>query len=140
MLDADRFLQAQAPVYAQVPAELRAGRKRSHWMWFIFPQLAGLGKSSMAAHYALQDLRQARAYLEHPVLGARLVECTRLALAQEKVGLQVLFGSPDNMKFRSCMTLFELAKPDEACFTEALDRLCARQRDQRTLKLLDDAG
>jgi uncharacterized protein (DUF1810 family) len=131
-----RFVQAQAPVYPQVLRELQAGRKASHWMWFIFPQLKSLGRSTTAQHYGLQGLAEALAYQAHPVLGARLLECTTWMLAvQGRSALQVL-GSPDDLKFRSCMTLFAQAAPDEAAFQQALQQYFAGQPDARTLELL----
>lgn len=105
--DLARFLQAQAPVYAQVCAELGRGRKTSHWMWFIFPQLAGLGQSDMARHYGITSLDEARAYREHSVLGPRLCQCTELVRRVQGRSLHDIFGTPDDLKFRSCMTLFQ---------------------------------
>jgi uncharacterized protein (DUF1810 family) len=121
--DLARFVDAQAPVCARVAAELRAGRKVSHWMWFIFPQRAGLGRSAMSERYAIGSLDEARAYLAHPVLGPRLRECTALvnaALATRS--LSEIFGYPDDLKFRSCMELFGNVERGE--FTAALGRLC----------------
>ncbi len=128
-----RFEQAQAPIYAQALAELRAGRKRSHWMWFIFPQLAGLGLSATSRHYAIQSLDEARAYLAHPVLGARLRECTEAACAHRATSALALFGSPDDAKFRSCMTLFREIDP---WFTAGLGAFFEGQADERTIALL----
>ena len=107
--DLQRFVTAQAPVFETVFAELRAGRKRSHWMWFVFPQLRGLGRSSTAQFYGIGSIDEARAYLAHPVLGPRLALCARIVLASEGPFLHAIFGSPDDMKFRSCVTLFSLA-------------------------------
>ncbi len=118
--DLERFVQAQQAVYAAVCAELRAGAKRSHWMWFIFPQLRGLGSSPSAQHYGLASLAEARAYLDHPVLGARLRECTRCLLLLEGRSAAEIFGYPDELKLRSCLTLFERAAPQEELFGEAL--------------------
>lgn len=118
----DRFVQAQAPVLAQVRLELREGRKRTHWMWFVFPQLSGLGHSPTARRYAIGSLAEARAYLEHPVLGPGLAECTELVNKVEGRSIHEVFGSPDDLKFRSSMTLFAAARPDHAVFREALDR------------------
>src|SRR4051794_34023027 len=109
MPDLDRFVAAQAPVYATVLAELRAGRKQSHWMWFVFPQLAGLGRSPTATFYGLPGLDEARAYLAHDVLGPRLVECTGLVNAVTGRSAHEIFGTPDDLKFRSCVTLFQRA-------------------------------
>jgi uncharacterized protein (DUF1810 family) len=124
-----RFVAAQEGVYDAVRAELRAGRKRSHWMWFVFPQREGLGVSAMAQLYAIGSLDEARAYLAHPVLGPRLRECTDLVNRIEGRSLYEIFGDPDWMKFRSCMTLFERAAPDEPVFARALDKYCGGARD-----------
>jgi uncharacterized protein (DUF1810 family) len=131
-----RFLEAQQPVYEQVIAELWAGRKESHWMWFIFPQLRGLGFSSMAHRYGIASRQEAEEYSRHPVLGPRLLECTRLVLAVEgKSALQIL-GSPDEMKFSSCMTRFDAAWPEQAAFGRALVQYFNSEPDERTLELL----
>jgi uncharacterized protein (DUF1810 family) len=134
--DLARFLQAQESVYWHVLAELRAGRKRTHWMWFVFPQFAGLGHSAMAQRYAIVSLDEARAYLEHPVLGARLRECSALVLAVPGKTVHEIFGSPDDLKFHSSMTLFHRAAPAEAVFGECLRACFAGQEDRRTLALL----
>lgn len=134
--DLSRFVQAQAGVYEQVVAELRAGRKRSHWMWFVFPQLAGLGHSAMAQRYAIASLDEARAYLEHPVLGARLRECSALVLAVQGKTAHEIFGSPDDLKFHSSMTLFHRAAPAEPVFGECLRKYFAGQEDASTLARL----
>jgi uncharacterized protein (DUF1810 family) len=131
-----RFVQAQAPVYEQVLAELCEGRKRSHWMWFVFPQLVGLGRSAMARHFAIATLQEAQAYLAHPVLGARLRECSRLALAVRGRSAHDIFGSPDDLKFRSSMTLFGRAAPTEPVFQQCLCRFFEGEGDPRTLALL----
>jgi uncharacterized protein (DUF1810 family) len=115
-----------------VRAELAAGRKRTHWMWFVFPQLRGLGLSSMAQHYGIASLDEARAYLAHPVLGTRLRECCALVLAVEGRSAQEIMGSPDDMKLRSCATLFALAAPDEPLFTQVLDKFYGGEPDPRT--------
>jgi len=107
--DLNRFVAAQEGIYDQALAELRAGRKRTHWMWFVFPQLAGLGQSGMSRRYAIRDLDEARAYLAHPVLGPRLLECAESVLAVEGKTARQIMGSPDDMKLRSCMTLFRRA-------------------------------
>ena len=133
----ERFLDAQGPIYEAALAELRTGRKRSHWMWFIFPQLRGLGLSPTAQLYGVADLAEAKAYLAHPVLGPRLLACTRAVLGVEDVSLQSIFGSPDDLKFRSSMTLFDQAATGrELTFHEALDRYCGGEPDPRTLELL----
>ena len=134
--DLDRFVQAQAPVHDEVLAELRAGRKRTHWMWFVFPQLAGLGSSAMARRYAIGSLGEAQAYLAHPVLGPRLRECSELVLAAREREVQRIFGSPDDLKFRSCMTLFQRAAPGEPVFGQCLGRFFGGAPDQRTIALL----
>jgi len=133
----ERFIEAQAPVIEQVRRELRAGAKRAHWMWFVFPQLRGLGRSPTAQHYGLASAEEARAYLDHPVLGPRLVECTELVNQVEgKTALQI-FGSPDEMKFRSCMTLFATLR--RAPFRDALLKFFDGHPDKLTLGLLDHA-
>jgi len=131
----DRFVEAQAEIYPTVVAELARGRKRSHWMWFVFPQLAGLGSSPTAQRYAIASLDEARAYLAHPLLGARLRECTRLALRSGATEASAIFAPPDDLKFRSSMTLFALADPDEPLFRAALVALCDGE-DGRTRALL----
>ncbi len=138
--DLERFVQAQQAVYAAVCAELRVGAKRSHWMWFIFPQLRGLGSSPSAQHYGLASLAEARAYLDHPVLGARLRECTRRLLVLEGRSAAEIFGYPDDLKLRSCLTLFERASPQEQLFSEALRKYCRGKPDLRTLELLQVFG
>ena len=134
--DLQRFVDAQAPVIDRVRAELAGGRKQSHWMWFIFPQIAGLGFSGMAQRYAIQSLDEARAYLNHPTLGSRLKDCTRLVLAIEGRSASDIFGSPDDMKFRSSMTLFAQAAPDNPIFAEALRKYFNGDPDAETLKRL----
>jgi uncharacterized protein (DUF1810 family) len=131
-----RFVEAQADVFGRVEAELRAGRKQSHWMWFIFPQLAGLGFSTMAHVYAIASLDEARAYLAHPVLGSRLRSCTQAVCAVEGRSLRGIFGTPDDMKFRSCMTLFAQAAPEDEMFGAALTKFCGGAPDPATLDLL----
>ena len=132
-----RFVTAQAPVYGSVLEELRAGEKRSHWMWFIFPQITGLGHSVMARHYAIASATEAAAYLAHPVLGPRLRTCTELVLAVEGRTVDQVFGSPDDMKFRSSMTLFAHVAPDEPAFAAALRRYFGGEPDRQTLQRLD---
>ncbi|MCE3262139.1 MAG: hypothetical protein K0R43_1218 [Pseudoduganella sp.] len=137
MVELERFVVAQEGLYQQVLRELSAGRKRSHWMWFVFPQLAGLGASAMAQRYALGSLAEARAYLAHPVLGARLRECSALVLAVQGATIHGIFGSPDNMKFHSSMTLFAQAAPQEPLFRACLDKYFGGEPDRATLSLLD---
>jgi uncharacterized protein (DUF1810 family) len=131
-----RFAQAQDPLFASVEAELRAGRKRTHWMWFIFPQLRGLGRSETAQFFGITSLDEAKAYLAHPVLGSRLTVCTNLVLAIEDVSLAQIFGTPDDLKFCSSMTLFSLAAAENnPIFDAALQRYCGGKRDEQTVKL-----
>lgn len=129
----ERFVQAQEPVYGGVLAELRAGRKRSHWMWFVFPQIAGLGSSEMARRYAIADEDEAAAYLAHPVLGRRLRECASIVAALDGVSANELFGHPDDLKFRSSMTLFADVAPDEAVFQACIDKYFDGEPDPETL-------
>jgi uncharacterized protein (DUF1810 family) len=137
----ERFVTAQAPVFSAVLDELRAGRKRTHWMWFVFPQLRDLGRSSMATFFGIGSLQESRAYLAHPVLGPRLDLCTRTVLELEDGSLLQIFGSPDDMKFQSSMTLFALAAAAPASvFYQALDRWCDGELDAQTLTLLEAGG
>ena len=133
----ERFTQAQAPVYEGAVAELRAARKRSHWMWFIFPQLAGLGRSAMAQRYAITSLDEARAYLAHPVLGERLRECVGLVLAAQGKSAHQIFGDPDDMKLHSSLTLFAQAAPSEPLFRDCLVKYFDGAPDPATLSLLN---
>ncbi|MEH3117403.1 MAG: DUF1810 domain-containing protein [Methylorubrum populi] len=135
--DLNRFVEAQADVYGQALAELRAGRKASHWMWFVLPQIAGLGSSAMARRYAIRSLAEARAYLAHPLLGERLRACTGAANAWKDRSARALFGTPDDMKFRSCMTLFGRADPDEPDFVRALNTFFEGRPDPMTLEALE---
>ncbi|WP_377805302.1 DUF1810 domain-containing protein [Azospirillum sp. A29] len=135
--DLQRFVEAQAPVYATVLTELSDGRKRSHWMWFIFPQLRDLGRSPTARFYGIAVLDEARAYLAHPVLGGRLAQATETVLAVQGRTLHEIFGSPDDLKFRSSMTLFaEAAAEGGDLYRKALDRFCNGQPDDATSRLL----
>lgn len=138
-LNLSRFIEAQEASYATALAELRAGRKRTHWIWFVFPQLKGLGSSANADYYGLSGLAEARAYLAHPLLGQRLREATAVMLAHQAAGAASVLGELDAMKFRSCMTLFARADPAEPAFGAALKRFCAGQPDARTLRLLGEA-
>jgi uncharacterized protein (DUF1810 family) len=133
--DLNRFIRAQNPVYPAVIGELSRGRKQSHWMWFIFPQVAGLGLSAMSQRYAIGSRAEACAYLAHPVLGARLVECTGLVLAVQGRSINAILGAPDDAKFRSSMTLFDAAS-GEPIFDQAIARYFAGERDQATLEIL----
>ena len=137
--DLERFVAAQSGVIERVRAELQSGRKQSHWRWFVFPQLAGLGFSPMAQRYAIASLDEARAYLAHHLLGARLRECTELVLAIHGKTAHDIFGAPDDLKFRSCLTLFAEAAPDEIVFNVALEKYFAGAKDARTLALLRHA-
>ena len=134
--DLGRFVEAQAGSWPTALAELRAGRKQSHWMWFIFPQLAGLGTSPMAVRYAIGSAVEARAYLAEPLLGARLREGVAAMLAHRSRSAEAILGGIDALKFRSCLTLFEAVADDPALFAEALDAFYAGERDARTLALL----
>lgn len=131
-----RFVDAQNPVYDQVRAELRAGRKRSHWMWFVFPQIRGLGSSPMAREYAISSPEEAEAYLRHPLLGPRLRECVELTNAIEGRSIEAIFGYPDDLKFRSSMTLFARDAPDEQTFERALRKYFGGRPDPSTLERL----
>jgi len=134
-----RFLDAQAPLHAQVQAELRAGRKQTHWMWFVFPQLRGLGHSAMAQRYGIADLAEARAYAQHPVLGERLRENLQLLLAQRDLEAEDILGEIDALKLRSCLTLFAEAAPQEPLYREVLERFYGGRPDPHTLALLHAA-
>ena len=135
--DLDRFVHAQDAVWPDVQRELRAGSKRSHWMWFVFPQLRGLGYSAMAHRYGLASREEARAYHEHPLLGPRLLECAGLVSAVPDRSISQILGSPDDVKFRSSMTLFMAAAPGEPTFRRALDRFFDGVPDRLTLDRLD---
>jgi uncharacterized protein (DUF1810 family) len=131
-----RFVQAQAGVYETACAELRQGCKRSHWMWFIFPQIQGLGQSATSRRYAISCLEEAQAYLAHELLGPRLRECTGIVLAIKDRSANQIFGAPDDRKFRSSMTLFAKAAPGDTLFGTALDKLFAGTMDEQTLQRL----
>ncbi len=134
--DLQRFVDAQNPVYDKVRAELRDGSKRSHWMWFIFPQIMGLGSSPLARRFAISSLSEATAFLEHPILGRRLAECTMLVNRVEGRPIGQIFGSPDDLKFRSSMTLFAHATPDNRVFLDALQKYFKGEFDPATLSRL----
>ena len=131
-----RFLDAQHPIYGQVRDELQAGQKETHWMWFIFPQIKGLGSSATALKYAIQGIDEAKAYLNHPLLGFRLRECTQLVNAVNGRSIEEIFGYPDYLKFHSSMTLFAKAHASEKVFTAALDKYFDGNADRRTLEYL----
>ncbi|MFN0181663.1 MAG: DUF1810 domain-containing protein [Gemmatimonadales bacterium] len=135
--DLDRFVRAQEATYHGALAEIRGGIKRTHWMWFIFPQLAGLGSSPTARLYAIESLDEARAYLAHPTLGPRLVECAEAVLALEDRSAHDIFGSPDDLKLRSCATLFAAAGPAGSVFHRLIERYFPDDPDSRTLQLLE---
>lgn len=137
--DLQRFTSAQESIVDDALRELQAGQKRTHWIWFIFPQLDGLGHSGMARRYAIKSLAEACAYLQHPLLGARLLDCTRAVNALTGRTAHQIFGSPDDMKFRSSMTLFEKAADSETAFSLALDKYYGGERDAATLRLLATA-
>lgn len=132
----NRFISAQEGIYAGVLAELRGGRKRTHWMWFIFPQIDGLGHSTTTRYYAVKSLEEARRYLAHPVLGKRLVECAEAVLAVEVRSASDIFGYPDDMKLQSSMTLFSLVAGTDSVFARILDRYYQGERDARTLQII----
>jgi uncharacterized protein (DUF1810 family) len=134
--DLDRFVDAQAPVIDRVREELKRGRKQTHWMWFVFPQIEGLGYSAMAERYAIRSLEEAKAYMAHPLLGTRLKVCTSLALAVRDRSIHDIFGSPDDLKFHSSMTLFARAAPEAAEFRAALEKYFGGDEDAATLAKL----
>ncbi|KQP49590.1 DUF1810 domain-containing protein [Pseudorhodoferax sp. Leaf274] len=132
----DHFIAAQEPVWPQVCAELQAGRKTSHWMWFVFPQHVALGRSGMARRFGLASLAEAVGYAAHPVLGPRLLQATRLVLAVQGRSANAIFGAPDDLKLRSCMTLFQAAVPQQPEFGEVLARYYGGEPDAQTQALL----
>ena len=135
--DLSRFVEAQAPVFDAVCSELRAGAKRTHWMWFVFPQLRGLGRTTTAQFYGLESLAEALSYWQHPLLGPRLKTCIELVLAaRQERSAHEIFGSPDDLKLRSCLTLFQHVAPNVPCFGAALARFFDGKPDERTLDLL----
>lgn len=134
--DLERFVKAQAYDYDAALREIRGGRKRSHWMWYIFPQLRGLGFSSTAQYYGIRDLEEAKAYMAHPVLGPRLAEISEALLGLDTCDPSAVMGYPDDLKLRSCMTLFALAAPEQPVFGRVLEKYYAGRRDERTLELL----
>lgn len=137
--DLNRFVQAQAPIYPDALAELSTGCKRSHWMWFIFPQIDGLGFSATTERYSIKSSDEARAYMAHPVLGERLLECTRAVLGLEGRTAFEIFGSPDDMKLQSCMTLFAAISPAALVFSGVLDKYFKGEHDPRTVELIKAA-
>ena len=137
--DLSRFVRANEGDYARALAEIRSGRKRSHWMWYVFPQLKGLGSSDMAVRYGIRSVAEADAYLRHPLLGPRLVACADAALGVEGRSAHEIFGSPDDMKLRSCATLFAAVSPDGSVFHRLLDRFFQGTPDPKTTELLSVA-
>jgi uncharacterized protein (DUF1810 family) len=137
--DLARFVNAQQATYDRALAEVRSGRKHTHWMWFIFPQLDGLGSSSTARHYAIKSREEAQAYLNHPVLGARLLECADAVLAVEGRAALDIFGHPDDWKLKSCATLFAAVSPPDSAFHRILAKYFQGQQDDKTLRLLDQS-
>jgi uncharacterized protein (DUF1810 family) len=137
--DLNRFVEAQERNFEEALAEIRSGRKRTHWMWYIFPQLDGLGFSSTSKHYSIKSLDEARAYLNHPILGPRLIECAEAVLRLEGRSAREIFGSPDDLKLRSCATLFACVTPAESVFARLLAKYYAGEHDAKTLRLLDIA-
>jgi uncharacterized protein (DUF1810 family) len=134
--DLQRFVDAQRPIIKRVRTELRAGRKQSHWMWFVFPQIAGLGQSPMARRFAISSRVEAKAYLKHPILGPRLRECTQLVLEVRDRSAHDIFGSPDDVKFRSSMTLFASVASGDVLFEQALEKYFGGQPDRLTVERL----
>jgi uncharacterized protein (DUF1810 family) len=134
------FVAAQDVVYDQVVSELKAGRKRTHWIWFIFPQMIGLGFSAMSQRFGIASKAEAKEYLKHNILGPRLRECTQLLLDLPRRNISDILGYPDDLKFRSSMTLFAVVAPEETIFEEALKEFFAGERDTATLKLLQDSA
>jgi uncharacterized protein (DUF1810 family) len=134
-----RFLEAQERTYGQALSEVRDGRKRSHWMWYIFPQYDGLGFSATSQRYAIKSVAEAQAYLRHPILGPRLVECCEAAISVEGRSAAAVFGSPDDMKLRSCATLFAAVSPAGSVFEQVLDKYFQGRRDSKTLELMGGA-
>jgi uncharacterized protein (DUF1810 family) len=137
--DLERFIEAQQGIYERACAELRAGKKQSHWMWFVFPQIRGLGSSEMATHYAISSLEEAHAYLEHPVLGQRLRECAAIVVGLDGRTAEQIFGYPDDLKFHSSMTLFAQAatiSEEDLIFSQALDKYFSGREDPATIQRL----
>ena len=136
MTDLGRFIEAQDPIYERALDELRSGRKRSHWMWFVFPQIAGLGFSATSVRYGIRDAQEAQAYSNDAVLGSRLRECIRTVMQHPEKSAREIFGRPDDLKFRSCLTLFREVEPAEPIFQKALDLFFDGNPDPRTLEIL----
>jgi len=137
--DLKRFVQAQEDDYERALSEVKSGRKRSHWMWYVFPQIEGLGFSTTSRRYSIKSIGEAKAYLSHPVLGPRLMECAEAVLGVEGRSAYEIFGPPDDMKLRSCATLFACVAPAGSVFERLLDKYFQGERDQKTLRLLGGA-
>jgi uncharacterized protein (DUF1810 family) len=137
--DLNRFVEAQEDDYERALSEIVGGRKRTHWMWYIFPQIDGLGSSSISRHFSIKGVEEARAYLDHPVLGPRLLGCAEAVVAIEGRSAIEIFGSPDDLKLKSCATLFAFVLPPGSVFDRLLAKYYAGARDEKTLHLLDDA-
>jgi uncharacterized protein (DUF1810 family) len=135
--DLGRFISAQKEIYESALAELRGGRKRTHWMWFIFPQIDGLAYSTTSKHYAIKSIEEARQYLNHPLLGARLLECAETVLAVEGRSISEIFGYPDDLKLKSSMTLFSYVAGPRSVFVRALDKYFRGEQDVKTLDILE---
>ncbi len=135
--DLNRFVQAQENDYERALSEVKSGRKRSHWMWYIFPQFDGLAFSSTSKRYAIKNVAEAKAYLSHPILGPRLIQCAEAALSVEGRSAYEIFGSPDDLKLKSCATLFAFVSPPGSVFEQLLDKFFQGDRDRKTLDLLD---
>lgn len=131
-----RFLSAQQNIYPQVIKELQAGKKTTHWMWFIFPQIEGLGYSSTAKYYSIKDIEEAKEYINHPVLGKRLLECANILLSINNKSAEEIFGYPDYLKLKSCITLFNYVAPEHKVFADVLQKYFAGQQDERTIHIL----
>ena len=136
IFDLGRFVEAQTPIFSQVLDELRVGRKASHWMWFVFPQLHGLGHSEMAKRFAISGLAEAHAYLQHNLLGPRLEDCVKILITHHEMSVAQILGSPDDMKLRSCLTLFLAVGPKSTVYQQALDQFYSGEADCRTVALL----
>jgi uncharacterized protein (DUF1810 family) len=136
--DLSRFVEAQGDTYARALSEIRNGDKRTHWMWFIFPQIEGLGTSSTARFYSIKNAEEARAYLQHPVLGPRLVECAEAALGVQGRSAHEIFGFPDDLKLKSCATLFAAVSPAGSVFDRLLEKYYGGERDEKTVALLEE--
>lgn len=132
----NRFIEAQEKIYPQVLKELRNGKKTSHWMWFIFPQIEGLGHSSTAKYYSIKSIEAAKEYLEHPILGKRLLECSNILLHIDGKTANEIFGYPDDLKLRSCMTLFNYIAPGEKVFTTVIEKYFTGKEDEKTASIL----